>query len=323
MEKNISDKLNEALTAIYLYVILRWIVILTQYFLTDSQYKTLCFKLIEFCNKHFHENEKILSEFRENVIYDMRVMRDKYDHSGMELYFNLVKPEELVTGKNVLDLGCGVGGKCEEFLKYSPVKVLGIDLSQRNIDYAKELINNSNRSVLDFQSIDLMDFEDRSQFDSIVSYTVFEHIDRKIMIKILNKMASVLNEKGNILIVFNHFNDRFGSHLKEYIFHPWPQTIFSESVIFDYWNTQLQNDPKVTSDSYFPKDYNHGTDGHNSDCYMNLNKISIQEFEEMILNSNLKLVQRFNYSRSPLLEKYPFLPKKYLEGSAVYHLTKR
>ena len=39
--------------------------------------------------------------------------------------------------------------------------------------------------------------------------------------------------------------------------------------------------------------------------------------------SDLKYVRRIDYSKSMFLKLLPFLPKKYLIGSSIYHLKKK
>lgn len=320
--KNAIMDLFDLLISLFLWIILKPLLISSKYLFSYKVYIEINFMLIKLTNILFFYNQLKLKQLvREQ--YNLRKFRDSYDRGGLELYFKILNSEVLFKNKYILDLGCGVGGKDFEILKYNPKKIIGIDLSSRNIKYAKELINKKDKSKLEFLKKDIFTFENKETFDTIISFTVFEHIDKNLLLSILNKIGKIIKGDGNILIVYNHFNDKFGSHLKEYIYHPWPQSIFEEKILFDYWNKKLDNDSNLTKDSYFPKLYRHGTQSHNSDCFMNLNKFSIKEFEEVIKKSDLKLIERYHYSKSILLKILPFLPKKYLEGSALYYLKKK
>lgn len=319
--KNGLVLLLDILISSMLWVLIRPLLFLFKKFFSKKIYTKINFVLISIVNYVFFYNKIHLNKLKKSL-FDMRYFRDNYDREGLNLYTSMLDSDSLFRGKRILDVGCGVGGKDFEILQYDPVSVTGVDLSARNIEFAKELITSKNSKVLRFLNIDLMTIKEVSAFDTIVSYTVFEHIDKKIILEILNKMSALITEEGNILIVFNHFNDRFGSHLKEYIYHPWPQALFDEDQIFSFWNKQLTDDINITKDSYFPKDYMHGTDEHNSDCFMNLNKIDSAQFLNIIEASGLRVVKKWHYSRPSILNIAPFTNSKYLEGSAVYLLKK-
>jgi len=135
-------------------------------------------------------------------------------------------------------------------------------------------------------------------------------------------MNSLIKPGGNILIVFNHYNDRFGSHLTEYISSPWPQSLFEEELLFEYWNKKFSEDTNITDNSYFPRSHKYGTKQQNTDCFMGLNKLSISEFEQTIERSNVRYIKKIDYSKSVLIKLVSFLPKKYLLGSCIYHFKK-
>jgi SAM-dependent methyltransferase len=282
-------------------------------------YEKFSYSLLEFTNYLFPQYaEKSKSANKEK--YDIRVFRDTYDRRGMDLYFKYFSPEETVKNKSVLDFGCGVGGKDAEFLKYEPKKIVGIDLSARNLKYAKELINEENKEKLFFYKKDIN--SEKEKFDLIVSFTVFEHIDKELLQEIVNQMYRVLSIGGVAIIVFNHFKDKFGTHTSEYIYNPWPQMVFEDSIIYGYWNKKLKEDKNVTVDSYFPPEYKHGIGEHNTDCFMNLNQVTIEEFERIIQSTKFKYERKYLYRQSFLCKLIPFICSDYLKGSAIYFLKK-
>ncbi|MDD4156502.1 MAG: class I SAM-dependent methyltransferase [Methanosarcinaceae archaeon] len=285
------------------------------------RYEHFCYKVINFVN-YLYPMQRMESLKDNKVKYDIKIYRDTYDREGLNLYFNFFSPDESITNKRILDFGCGVGGKAFELLKYNPRRIVGIDLSSRNIKFAKELIDKINSNNLFYLNLNIFDLKENNQFDTIISFTVFEHIDKELLLPILNKMYELLESNGICIIVFNHYNSKFGMHLKEYIYHPWPQTLFEEYILYQFWNCKLKNDIKSYENSYFPIEYNHGLNGHNADCFMNLNKVSISEFEEMINKSKFNYIYKDLYSKSFLLKLIPILPEKYLIGSATYYLRK-
>ncbi len=305
--------------SIIFYFFLKPFIILLKKILSEKNYEKACFTLIKFIN-HFFVIERRQSRTLNEMKYDIRKYRDNYDRKGLKLFFKYFPAKEIITNKKILDLGCGVGGKDFELLKFNPKKITGIDLSKRNIKYAKELINKSNKNKLFFYNKDVLNIS--GKFDIIISYTVFEHIDKDLLLPILNKLYALLNKNGIIIIIFNHYDDKFGTHLKEYIYHPWPQTLFEEKIIFNYWDKKFHEDDKINKNSYFPIGYKHNLSNHGLDCFMNLNKISIKEFEDITKQTKLKYIKKDLYSKSIILKFLPFLNKRYLIGSAVYYLKK-
>ncbi len=317
---NLINKIYIIFISIFLYVFLKPLITISKKILNYKIHEKISFFLIDFVNL-FYIAERLEAIKMNNIKYNIRKYRDVYDKKGLNLYFHHFNPEDIINNKKILDIGCGVGGKDYELLKFNPKKIVGIDLSKRNIKYAKELINPKTKDKLCFLNKNLMDFDEKTKFDTIISYAVFEHIDKNLLIPVLNKSYNLLNKKGKMLIVFNHYNDKFGMHLQEYIYHPWPQSIFDEQTLFNYWNYTLKKDKNINSESYFPIEYKHGAYKHNSDCFMNLNRISIEEFEKIISKTRFKYIKKDLYSKSFLLKIFPFIPEKYLIGSSVYYLT--
>ena len=304
-----------------LFIVLKPFILIVNTIFSKDTYENFVLFLIKSTN-YFFVLQRYNSIEGNKYKYDIRKYRDVYDRQGTELFFRFLSPEKIIKNKSILDVGCGVGGKDLELLRYNPKNITGIDLSSRNIKFANELINKSNENILRFLNTDLFNLEENNIFDTILSYTVFEHIDKRMLLPILNKMYSLLKPNGYVVIVFNHYDDKYGMHLKEYIYHPWPQIIFEEQLLYKYWNMQFNNDKNINENSYFPIEYNHGIQNHNMDCFMNLNKVTVNEFEKIIKRTGFVLYKNHFYSKSILLKIFPFLPNKYLIGSVVYNLKK-
>jgi len=296
------------------------LVKLTKLILPKNIHQKLSTALIPITDLFFLPEKKQLNTLRA-IKYDLRRYRDTYDRLGLELYFKVLDPKTLFHQKVVLDFGCGVGGKCLEILKFHPKKLTGIDLSKRNIAYAQELTDRQNKKILSFRHLDIGLLPSTSKYDTVVSYTVFEHIPKDEIVSILNHFHRLLRPSGHAVIVFNHYQDRYGSHLKEYIYHPWPQLLFDEQDLNLYWNQKLREDKNITPNSYFPVEYLHGFEKSNHDCYMNLNRLSKNDFLTLIKGSKMTCQRLYPYSTPSLPFKPPLFPKECFEGSFVYLLS--
>lgn len=106
-------------------------------------------RLISFSNLFFKKEEKKLKKLK-NLKYDIKRYQEHYHKYGIELYFKITDSKTLFTQKNILDFGCGLGGKDIEILKYLPKKIIGIDTSKRNIKYANQLTTYKNKKNISF-----------------------------------------------------------------------------------------------------------------------------------------------------------------------------
>ncbi|MFC1490541.1 class I SAM-dependent methyltransferase [Candidatus Latescibacterota bacterium] len=125
-------------------------------------------------------------------------------------------------GKTVLDVGCGQGGICVDIALSGAEKVLGLDIDQRVIDFAKENMEHNFpqiKSKTTFQCIDLTDYSTETKFDYILSKDSFEHIqDIPLM---LSEMRKRLSPGGRIFIGFGPlYNSMNGSHMERFLI-PW------------------------------------------------------------------------------------------------------
>lgn len=248
-----------------------------------------------------------------------------YDHSGLEIYADICGDTTWYRDKRILDFGCGVGRKARELAVGGAAEVLGVDISSRSIQVAKKLGDGiDNLSYLDADVTLLPERGYAGYFDYVVSYTVFEHLDDPSAI--LEALSALLASRGRLIVVFNFIDDKWGAHLGAFISHPWPQAVFPEEVLFDYWTQRLHAAHRQDKMHYFPEEYRHGAGEHNKDCFLNLNRWTVSDFESCIAEAGWEMVRRSMYSRSALLHLFPLLEKlplgKLLTGSGVYLLAK-
>ena len=85
--------------------------------------------------------------------------------------------------RNVLDLGCGTGVYTRTIKRYTD-NILGLDLSKRWLNYAKNKRGISNLIRADAHNIPLKN----ESFDVIVTIGLFEYINRRIVIKEINRI---------------------------------------------------------------------------------------------------------------------------------------
>ena len=127
-----------------------------------------------------------------------------------------------LTNKTVLDLGCGYGHNCVEFVKNGAAKVIGIDISEKMLAVAKkesadEKITYLNMSMTDIEKLG-------EKFDLIYSSLAFHYVEdfdsfAKVMYNCLNDSGQLLFSQEHPIITATvdgkgHFNkDKNGNRI--------------------------------------------------------------------------------------------------------------
>ena len=101
-------------------------------------------------------------------------------------------PESL-TGKRILDAGCGTGALALELAKKG-ASVVAIDLSPNLIELAKERISSADRQNIDFRSGDMLD-DSLGEFDYVVGMDSMIHYCAADMLVVLEKLATRVSNK--------------------------------------------------------------------------------------------------------------------------------
>ena len=106
----------------------------------------------------------------------------------------------VLTKKTVLDLGCGYGRNCLEFVKLGAKSVLGIDISFKMLDIA---IKESFDEQITYRQLDMMDIDIINQkFDFVYSSLAFHYIED--FNKLITNIAGLLKTNGVLLFSQEH-----------------------------------------------------------------------------------------------------------------------
>ena len=98
--------------------------------------------------------------------------------------------DRIINGENVLDVGCGNGSVAISIAKrLSKSFITGIDISKKNIDFAKQKQKESNLKNLNFINGDIHDYTEIGS-DVVILSNVLEHIeDRVLFLKNVQRLS--------------------------------------------------------------------------------------------------------------------------------------
>ena len=112
---------------------------------------------------------------------------------------HIIKKLNLKPNQKVLDIGSGWGTLAIEIAKQSKCEVLGITLSENQLQYSLNKVRELNlENQVSFKLLDYRELNEK--FDRVVSVGMFEHVGRKFYKKYFNKVSELLNNDGVALI---------------------------------------------------------------------------------------------------------------------------
>lgn len=160
---------------------------------------------LKFNGKSFRDYQRAKYEFY-NQILSREIVRKGYnkiankylstrsqfkDFKYLKKLNSLLKPNS-----TILDIGCGSGKPIDKFLTDKGHKIIGIDISQKQIELARKNIPKGK-----FEVKDLTDLESREyRVDAVVSFYTIFHISRKKHQKLFGVINSFLPKNGLILV---------------------------------------------------------------------------------------------------------------------------
>ena len=136
--------------------------------------------------------------------YNELIYVNNIDYIDNQVSRNITKDE--ITNKIILDYGCGAGCFSFNILKYSPIKITGVDIGKNNINYAKEKLKKISSDKIEFICDDLENYKiDNDKYDLIWSDTVIELLSKELE-EIINGFKKGLKINGKLYISFLKYN---------------------------------------------------------------------------------------------------------------------
>jgi len=117
--------------------------------------------------------------------YVQKYLQNQEDH--------IMKKIEVLNCESILEVGCGSGRLTKIISKLPNIRrYLAMDISPDLISKAQEEVKNTN---IDFQCVDLLEFQTNEKFDLVFSTEVIQHIEPNNVKNIISKLVSFSKHK--------------------------------------------------------------------------------------------------------------------------------
>ncbi|NJO16518.1 MAG: class I SAM-dependent methyltransferase [Thioploca sp.] len=120
--------------------------------------------------------------------------------SKIYTYLNLVGD---VTGKSVLELGCGEGFYTRRLKQNGASKVLGIDISKKMIELAKEQEMREPLGI-EYRVSDVLTLDKIGEFDLVVAFFLLNHAQTKAQLVKMCQNASIHLKQNGYFVALNN-----------------------------------------------------------------------------------------------------------------------
>jgi len=111
---------------------------------------------------------------------------------------HLIKAGLLKPGMKLLDLGCGPGLYAKRFAE-AGLEVVGLDISQNSIEYAKAAASKANMSI-DYKCMNFFDMDFNNQFDAVIQvYGELCTFSDVSLNKLLQSIRKALKKDGKFI----------------------------------------------------------------------------------------------------------------------------
>jgi ubiquinone/menaquinone biosynthesis C-methylase UbiE len=149
-------------------------------------------------------------------------------HWGREFARIFMEPAGDLSGKRVLDVGCGLGGKTVAYAE-AGARAIGTDLLEANAVQSSGYAS-ANGQRIEFFVADAAVLPVRDgAFDTVVANDAMEHFAEPE--RALAEMRRVLRPGGAIWVFFTPHYSPLGSHLYDYVYTPWCHLLFTRAQL--------------------------------------------------------------------------------------------
>ncbi|QMU61456.1 MAG: methyltransferase domain-containing protein [Gammaproteobacteria bacterium] len=167
----------------------------------------------------------------------------QWQKNSSDKLFKLYKGLD-IKGKNVLDIGCGIGGRTCYLADQGPKKIVGIDINKDEIETAIELAKqNGYGDKVEFINVDGENSSfGMGSFDTIVLVDCMEHVESPL--DLMSNSYEKLKAGGSFFFGTIGWYHHQATHMRRIVPVPFLSVFFSDKTILNVAR-------KILSSSYY------------------------------------------------------------------------
>ncbi len=143
--------------------------------------------------QNIYDNEKFFESFK-------NIRADEINFNDLIETPILLGMMPGLKGKSILDVGCGMGQHAKQYSDMGALSVLGVDISEKMLAFAKE--NNSAPNI-EYRKLPFEDLEKlNGQFDVVTSSLAFDYAED--LCAVLKKIYALLIPGGKLVFSISH-----------------------------------------------------------------------------------------------------------------------
>lgn len=213
-----------------------------------------------------YAEQNFLDETANHLRVDKELIREKFD----------------LTGKKVLDFGCGMGGMSLWYGKNWDCEVTGLDIDAHHIRIANDLKTKHGVRNVNFSVQNILEKPMDEKFDIVFLNDVAEHIQLPILEEIFVQLKNHLAEGGGIFVSYPPWKSPYASHVQHIVGIPWCQFL-PEGMLMNM--IEKNNRPIVGEE-----------ESDLLQAYKGLNHLTHKKLMDAVKKSGLKAVYRKSHS---------------------------
>ncbi len=253
-------------------------------------------------------------QFEEGVKYSEDNFQND-DAPHLKIDKQLIREKFDLTGKRILDFGCGMGGMSVWYATNWDCEVYALDIDAHHITISQHLKEKHKVDNVTFDKRNVLDdpLREDERFDYIFLNDVAEHIQYPILEAIFKQLKTGLAEGGKIFVTYPPWKSPYASHVVHAVKVPWCQYLPEGMLMKMIEKNNLQIVGEEESDLI--------------QAYKGLNHLTHEKLMKVVTSAGLKPVYRKTHC---LLNKLPglnnvninFFPFSYLVTKEFFLLEK-
>ena len=202
----------------------------------------------------------------------------------------LIKARFDLTGKKILDFGCGMGGMSLWYATNWNCEVHGLDIDNHHVNIANKMKEKHGVANVHFEVRNVLERPLEGKYDYVFLNDVAEHIPLDVLEKIIEQLGNSLKKGGQIFVTYPPWKSPYASHVTHAVKIPWCQFL-PDSILLKMIE---KNNMILVGDE----------ESDLVEAYKGLNHLTHDKLMKVVNGSGLKPVYRKSHC---LLNKVDFL----------------